>query len=138
MSLLVIDASVAVKWFVPEDLSPAASRLLRGDDEFIAPDLLFAEVASAVWKKARRGELSQRDAQRLVSDITAAPIDAVPCRALAADGHALAHAVGITVYDAMYLALAVRLRTQVVTADDRLHDAAAAFPPLAGHIRLLQ
>lgn len=137
MTLLVVDASVVLKWFVPEEQSDDAVRLLDGDMEFLAPDLLFAETANAVWKKARRGEIGTAAAQRLVEDLVTLPIDAVPARALAADAHALARRVDVTVYDAMYLALAVRARTRLVTADRRLHQAAVQFRGLSGHVKLL-
>lgn len=137
MTLCVVDASVVLKWFVPEDQSHDAAALLAGDTEFIAPDLLLAETANAVWKKARRGEIPAALAQRLVDDIVKLPIDAVPGRALASDAHALARRADITVYDAMYVALAVRARTRLVTADRKLHAAVAEFQLLRPHVQLL-
>ena len=56
MSAFVVDASVVVKWFVPEVHSDAARRLLTLSHEYFAPDLLFAETANTIWKKIRRGE----------------------------------------------------------------------------------
>jgi hypothetical protein len=60
MSLFVADASVVVKWFVPEIHSDAARRLLMLQHEYFAPDLLFAEAASTIWKKVRRKELTRK------------------------------------------------------------------------------
>jgi predicted nucleic acid-binding protein len=57
---------------------------------------------------------------------------------LAEDAHALANATGRTVYDSMYVALAVRLNTRAITADDRLDAALKKIPALAGHIQLVQ
>ena len=54
---LVIDASVAVKWFAPEVLSSEAESLLDGDDALFAPDLLLVECGNIIWKKVRLGEL---------------------------------------------------------------------------------
>jgi predicted nucleic acid-binding protein len=45
MSVFVVDASVVVKWFVPEVYSEAAKRLLSEANDYFAPDLLFAETA---------------------------------------------------------------------------------------------
>ena len=53
MSVFVVDASVVVKWFVPEIHSDAARRLLVLPHEYVAPDLLFAETANTIWKKIR-------------------------------------------------------------------------------------
>ncbi len=138
MSVFVVDASVVIKWFVPEVHSDAARRLLACSHDYIAPDLLFAETANTIWKKVRRGELSQRDGERLVADIERAAVETVPCRALAEDAYALAIATGHTVYDAMYLALAVRADTRMITADERLAGALAGVPQLAAHIQTVQ
>lgn len=47
------DASVVVKWFVPEIHSDKARRLLNAPHEYVAPDLPFAETANTIWKKIR-------------------------------------------------------------------------------------
>ena len=138
MSVFVVDASVVVKWFVPEIHSDAARRLLVLPHAYVAPDLLFAETANTLWKKIRRGELTARDGQRLVADIGRIAVEVVPCRALAEDAHALANATGRTVYDSMYIALAVRLGTRAITADDRLDAALKRIPGVADHIQLVQ
>jgi hypothetical protein len=57
---------------------------------------------------------------------------------LAEDAHVLANATGRTVYDSMYVALAVRLNTRSITADDRLEAALRNVPAVAGHIQLVQ
>ncbi len=138
MSVFVVDASVVVKWFVPEIHSDAARRLLELPHEYVAPDLLFAETANTIWKKIRRKELSVEEGQQLVADIGRIAVETVSCRALAEDAHALANATGRTVYDAMYVALAVRLRTRSITADDRLEAALKSMPAVARHIQHIQ
>ena len=138
MSVFVVDASVVVKWFVPEIHSDAARRLLTLPHEYAAPDLLFAEAANTIWKKIRRKELTAEDGQRLVADIGRIAVETVSCRALVGDGHALANATGRTVYDAMYLALAVRLGTRLITADDRLEAALRDVPGVAAHVEFVQ
>lgn len=138
MSVFVVDASVVIKWFVPEVHSDAARRLLQSENQYLAPDLLFAETANTIWKKVRRGEVSRRDGEGLVADVGRAAVQTVPCRALAADAYALASASGRTVYDAMYLALALRLDTRLITADERLAGALAAMPAVASHIQTVQ
>jgi predicted nucleic acid-binding protein len=138
VSVFVVDASVVVKWFVPEIHSDAARRLLVLPHDYVAPDLLFAETANTIWKKIRREELTAEEGQRLVADIGQIAVETVPCRALAEDAHALANATGRTVYDSMYVALAVRLNTRSITADDRLEAALKRIPAIAGHIQLVQ
>ncbi len=137
MSVFVVDASVVVKWFVPEIHSDAARRLLTLPHQYFAPDLLFAEAANTIWKKTRRGELSIEDGSRLVADIGGVAVESVSCRALAEDAHALANAIGQTVYDALYVALAVRLDTRLITADARLAATLSGVPTLAGQVQLV-
>jgi len=116
----------------------AARRWLDASHDYLAPDLVFPEAGNAIWKKVRRGELSPEDAQRLVRDFSVIGVEAVSMRALASDAHALAVATGITVYDATYLTLAVRLETQVVTGDDRFARKLKEFPLLAPHVRSVE
>lgn len=100
MRVFVVDASLVVKWFVPEVNWLAARKWLDASHDYLAPDLIFPEVGNALWKKVRKGELSPQDAQSLVSDVSVAGVEAVSMRALVADAHALAIGTGITVYDA--------------------------------------
>jgi predicted nucleic acid-binding protein len=89
----------------------------------IRPDLLFAETANAISKKIRRKEMTVEEGQRLVADIGGIAVETVSGRALAEDAHALANATGRTVYDCMYVALAARLNTRSIMADDHLEAA---------------
>jgi predicted nucleic acid-binding protein len=135
MSVFVVDASLVVKWFVPEIHGEAARKWLDASHDYVAPDLIFPEIGNAIWKKHRRGELDAADAQRLVDDLSTAGIEAVSMRALISDALALAIKTGITVYDATYLTLAVRLEAQVVTGDDRFARKVAEHRLLAPYIR---
>jgi Predicted nucleic acid-binding protein, contains PIN domain len=137
MSVVVVDASVVIKWFVPENGTEAALRLLDSGHQFVAPDLLFAEVANTIWKKTLRGELTGIDSHDLAADLERIAVETTPCRELATDAHALASITSRSVYDSMYVALAIRLGTRLITADERLVHALAAFPKVAGYVELL-
>lgn len=138
MSVFVVDASLVIKWFMPEVDSGAARRWLDAPHDYLAPDLLFPETGNTVWKKVRRGELSPDEGQQLATDLSVIAVEAVSMRGLLPDAHALAQRTGITVYDATYLALAVRLETQVITGDDRFARRLADHPLLAPHVRSLR
>lgn len=138
MSVFVVDASVVIKWLIPEVDSAAARRLLEKDYTYFAPDLLFAELANTTWKKVRGGHLSHEQGQRLMADFGTIAVESIPCRALARDAYSLAVSTGRSAYDALYLALAMRLDTQMITADERLANALGANRPLSAHIVSLQ
>ena len=138
MSVFVVDASVVIKWFVPEVHSDRARRLLVATHQYLSPDLLFPEVGNAIWKKVRRGELSAAEGQRLAVDIAGIAVETVPTRGLMVDAQALAITTGLTVYDAMYLTLAIRLQTELITADGRLGRTVTSYPMAAAHVRLVQ
>lgn len=113
---MIIDASVGVKWLIPEIDSPQAMALVG--NELLVPALFHSEVANAIWKKARRGELEigellpqfpkLRAMTRTLDDATFAE------HALAL-GRELDHPI----YDCLYLAAAESLDDIVVTADKR-------------------
>jgi predicted nucleic acid-binding protein len=136
--VFVVDASLVVKWFIPEVHSVAARKWLDASHDYIAPDLLLPEVGNAIWKKVRRGELSAEDAQGVINDLSRVGVEVVSMRALISDAHALAVKTGITVYDATYLTLAVRLETQVITGDDRFARKLTEHPLLVPHVRSVE
>ncbi len=122
---LVVDASVAVKWFLPEPDAEPAVALLRAGHRLIAPDLLWIEVASVLWKVVRRGALTADEAERMVSDAAAFPVEIFESGALLTDTMRIATATDRTVYDSLYVALAAREDAVMVTADERLVNALA-------------
>jgi predicted nucleic acid-binding protein len=81
--------------------------------------------------------IGRRRARLLVADLARVAVEAVATRSLLQDALTLAVTAGVTVYDAMYLALAVRLETEVITGDDRFADKIAEHPLLASYVRRL-
>ena len=138
MTPLVVDASVVIKWALPEVLGEAALRLLDEWESFIAPDFLFAETANAIRKTVRRREISAEAGAILIAEIDTVAIERVSCRDLAADAYKIAIAYGRSVYDAMYIALAKQRHTRLITADDRLYNAVAKAPDISPHIQSLR
>ena len=135
MTGYVVDASVAVKWLVAEPHSDASARLLDLDVTLLAPDLLFAEAASALAAKHRVGEIDAHELADAVDLLRSAPV-ATPLsmRRLAASSARLARDLGHPVYDCFYLALAIHENYPVVTADARYHDKVRRHPYLADRV----
>ena len=126
MNHCVIDASVAVKWYVPEEHSIEAARLLRDDHVLVAPDLIYAEIANTLWKKVRREEIRARDASEILDAFIASPVEIYPSSTLLPAAFDLAVGLGRSVYDSLYLALAVERFAHVVTADEKFANAVKA------------
>jgi predicted nucleic acid-binding protein len=124
----VADASVAVKWYVPESHSADAERLLVAGAELHAPDLIQPEFGSILWKKVRRGEVTEKKARDILAAFLAVPLLKHPGAGLLEPAFDAALLTGQTVYDCTYLALAVALGCQMVTADEKFYRALAATP----------
>lgn len=117
---LVIDASVALKWFVNEDGSVQAAALLAGPDLLIAPDLILAEVGNAAWKADRNGTMHPEQFDHAAARLPAAFDELTPLAALSRRAGAIALVLDHPVYDCCYLALAEARGATLVTADRRL------------------
>ena len=135
--MLVVDTSVAVKWYIPEPGGEHALALRRAGNDLIAPQLLVAEFGNVLWKKVQRGELDGAEAVDIADAfVRACPIrlrPSLPYSALALD---LALRFGRSVYDALFLAVAVADGGSYVTADERLVNALAQSD-VARVVRLL-
>ena len=114
---LTVDASVVVKWFVPEALSEEA-RLLLGDGlNLYAPDLVLVEFANTIWKKVRRGELA--DHQPYIDELPnlSEVITLYPAYDLLAPTAEIAQKLEHPIYDCLYLTCAETTGSMLVTAD---------------------
>jgi predicted nucleic acid-binding protein len=123
MMTLVVDASIAPKWFVPEIHSQHASRLRAVDYRLVAPSLLSIELCSIALQKLRRGQLDEREASFLVNESARLGVELFSAEPLLSDAFRLARAYHPSVYDCLYAALAIREGCQVVTADRPFYEA---------------
>ena len=120
MAGLVIDASVAVKWFLREDRAEAAHQLIASGERLIAPDLVVFEVFSAIWGAVRSKRVPSEKLDELAPLIPLAFADLPPTFELYTRAAWLSSRYGHAVYDCIFLALAEREEAPLVTADDRL------------------
>jgi predicted nucleic acid-binding protein len=124
----VVDASIAVKWVIPEVLSDKADQLRADDDEMLAPDLLLVEVANALWRKTASREISAAEAGRAFDLVSESGIDLRPTAPLLPRAMEVARQLSHPVYDCVYLVLAEREHVSFVTADQRLLRRTSARP----------
>jgi predicted nucleic acid-binding protein len=121
---VVVDASVATKWVLPEDGSDRATALRRPGEEFIAPSLIAAEIGNAVWKRVIWKDFSTADALRALQVALAHFSQLMPMENLAARATEIAIELKHPIYDCFYLALAEDKQCPLITADKRLLAAA--------------
>jgi predicted nucleic acid-binding protein len=131
----VIDAGVAVKWFIPEEDSAIAhqllTRYLQGLDMLIAPDLLVSECGNVFWRRQRQGDIAQEEATDSLDDLLALQIPLTPATSLVQIALQLAIQHERTVYDSLYLALSEERNCPLITADERFFNAVSStFPNL--------
>lgn len=119
MNEAVVDASAAVKWVLDEPHAAAAARLLDGA-RLHAPDHWLAEAMNAVWGRVWRGELVAEQGAERIRILLRAPVKGVPLADLAPAAFGIAAAEGVTIYDALYVALAEARSLPLVTGDARL------------------
>lgn len=128
MSALIIDASVAVKWFLPEPHAHAARRVLNGQRTLLAPDLIWAEVGYVLWKRCQRAEIAPEAAHRILQAFKRFPLETYAAKTLLEPAWALATQHRISVYDGLYLALAISRNGKLVTADRSFVEAIKEEP----------
>jgi predicted nucleic acid-binding protein len=125
MERTVIDASIAVKWFVTEKDSDKALRLrasyLKGEVELVAPNLILYEVANALrfHPHYEFTEANLLDSVTALSDMQIA-VDLTTDAWLQAFNESLSQ--NLSVYDAVYIAMSVALDARLVTSDRKLVD----------------
>ena len=123
MTRIVVDASVAIKWFLPEQESDSADRVLASAGPMHAPDLLLLETASVLWKKVRSRHLGRSEATTIRQGLDSVPLILHPAGPLLETALELALDAGRSIYDSLYLALAFALDCPFVTADEKLVNA---------------
>ena len=126
MEKIVIDSSVAVKWFVIETDSMKARQILleykQGLWEFLAPDLIYAEYGNIIWKKQIFQGFDANDANSALEDFQNIQFTLTTTRAIFNEAFQIAVKHQRTFYDSLYLALSVKENCGFVTADEKFYN----------------
>ena len=123
MSSYVVDASVAIKWFLPQIYADNARLLLTNNNNLLVPDLIFPEVGNILWKEVRFGLATIEEAKAVITTLTALPLQIYASKPLISMAIDTALQTQRTVYDCLYLSLAVIEGCQMVTADKKFYNA---------------
>ena len=136
--MTVVDASVAIKWLLPEPGSDEAQSLLDSGENLAGPGLMAAEVAAALARKSRLKEIAPQDADAALElwlqSLADGLVEIVRDEADLQGAFRLARALNHQLQDCLYLALAERLQAKLVTADAEFEQQARQVYP---EIRLL-
>ena len=136
MPNLVVDASVAVKWYLEEPESAKARLLLDAGHVLLAPDLVLSEIANALWKANRSGRVS---AEMVGEALAGAPrlFDIlVETQSLLVEAAQIAMKLGHPVYDCVDVVASTRLRAPLVTSDAKLVTKLAGTPDASNVVLL--
>jgi predicted nucleic acid-binding protein len=134
--MLIVDASVAVKWVLNEDGSEAAVALGR-QDTLAAPEFWLIEVANVIWKRWRRGDMTADAAAGAFEVLQSAAVIPIRLDALLSDAMHYAIMLDHPVYDCLYIAAAIQNDTVLVTADRKFVAVASRYEAISAHIRIL-
>ena len=128
----MVDASVVIKWFLPEADSKQAEAVQHA--RLFAPELLVAEVTNALWRRVTKGDLLDGEAGSALVELAATDIELSSTSGCALRALDLSLLLNHPAYDCFYLALAEQLDVRLVTADIRLINKLAHHPTLAARI----
>jgi len=123
MKTFVVDSSVAIKWYLPEIHKEAAERLLNPTYQLHVPHLFLLEFINVVCKKRRRREINAEESDFIISEIQQVPLKWHDDRLLLSKAYEIANATQRSLYDCLYLSLAVSLDNEMVTADLKFYEA---------------
>lgn len=126
--IVIVDASVALKWLLPEDGTLEAEALLVPDLQRLAPDNVATQVAEVLWKKVMRDELDLDEAETAMDYLESGVVEFVPSRPLLPMALAMAGMSGLAVAECLGVALAEELGTVMVTLDGRVAEGMAGMP----------
>jgi predicted nucleic acid-binding protein len=136
---LCVDASVAVKWLIRERHSDRALALLSNallyDQRLVSPSHFVPEITSAIFKRARSGEIAGEHARQVAISTGQLAVQTVAPPTLPLRAFEIATQFNLKwIYDAFYVALAEIVGCDLWTADEKLHESVNdAFP----NVRLL-
>jgi predicted nucleic acid-binding protein len=98
-------------------------------ERLIVLDLVFPEVANAIWKRHRQQLIDLSEAKELIDALISSPVSVEPAVSLLISALEIAARYDRAIYDALFVALADQLGLPGITADERLFNAVhAGFP----------
>ena len=126
---VLVDASVATKWHLPDEEHTDKARLLltrfaQGKTELVAPDYIRYEVPNAITvaTQGRKPRITQQQGKEAIEEFLTLQLRTLDSNELVVSAYPLVHQYGCALYDALYLALGQRLTLPFITADRKLYQ----------------
>ena len=128
MKIVVVDTSALIRLYVPDGpipdgLEECLATAWTGETTLMIPELALAEFVQVLWKKEQAGYLESSEVYEIVAALLELPIEVVEHHGILIDALSLARRYGLTVYDSLFLSLAMKRKAELVTADERLKNA---------------
>ena len=117
MKIFVVDANVAVKWFIPEIYYEAALQLRNSEYELHVPKFMLLEIGNVLCKKQRQTELTLEESALILKLLQSLPLHWYSDDIIFNQAVTIASETQRSLYDCMYLSLAILLDGLLVTAD---------------------
>lgn len=134
MKAIVADTSALIRLYIPdgpipEDFEYHIDSAWQGETIVFIPEIALAEAGQVIWKKQQAGILKENEADEVLSAFLDLPLEIVGHRDLLIDALSLARLNDLTVYDGLFLALAIKVKAELITADKKLNN---TFKKLSG------
>ena len=128
MKVIVADTSALIRLYLPDGPIPDGfedyvDSAWRAEATLVVPELALPEVAQVLWKKQQSDYISESEADEILSAVLDLPIEVVGHRELLVEAIAFARLHSLTVYDSLFLALARKMKAELITADEKLKRA---------------
>ena len=124
----MIDTSALIRLYITDGpsldfLEECINTAYKAETILIIPELALAEAGQVLWKKAKRTYLTQAEVDEIISVILELPIQIVSHHDYLKEALSLDRRHNLTVYDALFLAVAFRKSGDLTAADEKLKRA---------------
>jgi len=127
MKIIIVDTSALIRLYVPDGPIPAGleeylDAAWRAETTLMIPELALAEFVQVLWKKEQAGYLKLSEVDEIVAALLELPLEIIGHQDILIDALSLARSNGLTVYDSLFLSLALKKKAELITADQRLKN----------------
>ncbi|OPX37630.1 MAG: hypothetical protein B1H12_04440 [Desulfobacteraceae bacterium 4484_190.2] len=128
MKIVIVDTSALIRLYVPDGPIPDGlegylAAAWRAEVTLMIPELALAEFVQVLWKKEQAGYLELSEVDEIVAALLELPMEIIGHQDILLDALSFARQYSLTVYDSLFLSLAMKKKAKLITADQRLKNA---------------